>query len=144
MNNLVLVPVSLDKLSAVLAFMQGLADGTQNQNKAISEPQIDTRFYTLAQMQILRKHLKPGTGGFALIDLCASRPGQEVSFSDVAAHAGMEHKKLRGQLGSLTKIAKKYVNRDGGWPIVGDWIDRDQSYYTMPPENAELWRASAD
>jgi hypothetical protein len=88
--------------------------------------------------------LNPNPSVLALLDLCAERPGQPVSFSEVSTRAGRDHNHARADLGGLTQWVKGRFGRTN-WPAPAQWGagGTQEMWYVMAPSVAERWLRSA-
>lgn len=78
------------------------------------------------------------------LDLCAEKPDEYVSLTEVVDAAGVTRPEARGQLAGLTMVTKRRFGRRN-WPFTVGWgIDGTQTaFYTMSAITAELWRVAA-
>jgi len=77
----------------------------------------------------------------AALDLCADRPGESVSLTEIVEAAGVVRPVARGQLAGLTMVIKHRFHR-GNWPFSTDWAadGTQQAFYKMSVDAAERWR----
>jgi hypothetical protein len=78
------------------------------------------------------------------LDLCAERPGSDVSLTEVVSAAGISRSAARGQLAGLTMIVKRRFSRRN-WPFVFKWAadGSQQAFYTMDADVATRWLDAA-
>lgn len=75
------------------------------------------------------------------LDLCADRPDQYVSYSEILETAGVTSPVARSQFAHLTMLIKRRFGRRNR-PFTPKWnVDgTQQAFYTMPASTADLWR----
>lgn len=78
-----------------------------------------------------------------LLATCAERAPRQVSFSEAAQAAEMPETQLRGELGALTKVAKRLFHGDLSWPVSVRYGDAGEARYAMDTAVAQWWLASA-
>jgi len=66
-----------------------------------------------------------------------------VSFADASRSAELEDKQLRGELGALTKVAKRLFHGDPSWPLAVRYGDAGEAHYSMDPIVAAWWLAAS-
>jgi hypothetical protein len=78
------------------------------------------------------------------LDLCADRPGESVSLTEIVEAAGVERPVARGQLAGLTMVIKHRFQR-GNWPFSMDWAadGTQQAFYKISADAAERWHQAA-
>ena len=80
----------------------------------------------------------------ALLDLTSEKPGARVYLHDVSERSGCTHGQASGSRISLTKAIKRAFGFKGNAPAPIQWDgDQNLAYYTMTPEVAAAWKASA-
>lgn len=80
----------------------------------------------------------------AALDLCADRPGEAVSLTEIVEVAGVARPVARAQLAGLTMVIKHRFRR-GNWPFRADWAadGTQQAFYRISADAAERWRQAA-
>ncbi|MCA9857229.1 MAG: DUF91 domain-containing protein [Dehalococcoidia bacterium] len=76
----------------------------------------------------------------AMLNLCASSPGEWVPFDKIIAHGGQSHPQARGATGGFTPFIRKWFGRNN-WPVENQWaVNNDgQQYYRLSLEKALWW-----
>lgn len=100
--------------------------------------------------QVLRPGLKVQIG-IALMDAVAeatlSDPPRRVLFDEVYKRAGFtDDAPARSSLGAFTKVIRREFKvsfEDAKWPIEFNWGNRGEANYSMSPDVARAWLASA-
>ena len=84
------------------------------------------------------------TGTRTTLDLCAERPDEYVSLTEIIEAAGITRPVARAHLAGLTMVTKRRFGRRN-WPFTIGWaVDGTQTAsYIMSTTTAELWRAAA-
>ncbi len=97
------------------------------------------------KVQALEAELNPKTfpGARTLFTMCAERSPRPVTFADASRRAGLGDKQLRGELGALTKVAKRVFHGDLSWPIAVRYGDAGEAHYSMDPIIATWWLAAS-
>ncbi len=76
----------------------------------------------------------------ALLDLVADRAGEWVTFTDFTQATGRRHGEVNGDLGSLSRLARRLFGMKT-WPMVVKWsAEKSAAIYRMPPEIAAKWK----
>jgi hypothetical protein len=81
-------------------------------------------------------------GARRLFAMCAERSPRAVTFADAAQSSGLEDKQLRGELGALTKVAKRLFHGDLSWPVAVRYGEAGEAFYSMDPAIAGWWLAA--
>jgi hypothetical protein len=78
------------------------------------------------------------------LDLCADRPAETVSLTEIVQAAGVTRDVAKGHLAGLTMVIKRRFGRRN-WPFQIAWAadGTQQAFYTMTPEAAERWHQAA-
>ena len=81
---------------------------------------------------------------FTLLELCSSRPGELIPFSEVVAVTGRNVGQVRGDLAGLTMMVKRRFGRRN-WPFTVQWVAgaQQQACYRMTDDQAAVWREAA-
>lgn len=73
------------------------------------------------------------------LDLCASRPGDWVTYPEISEYTGRSRAQLRADLGALTRLVKKTFGKNS-WPFEAPWLpDRNDYGFRMDAERAAWW-----
>jgi hypothetical protein len=73
------------------------------------------------------------------LDLCASRPGEWVTYPEISEYTGRSRAELRADLGALTRLVKKTFGKNS-WPFEAPWLpDRTDYGFRMDAEQAAWW-----
>jgi hypothetical protein len=73
------------------------------------------------------------------LDLCASRPGEWVMYSEISEYTGKSRAQVRAGLGALTRLVRKRFGKNSG-PFEAPWLpDRDDYGFRMNAEQAAWW-----
>jgi hypothetical protein len=76
------------------------------------------------------------------LDLCARRPGEWVSYTDICEYTGRSRPQLRADLAGLTRLLKKRIGKSS-WPFDVVWMsDKNEYGYRMDDERATWWSAA--
>jgi hypothetical protein len=104
-----------------------------------SLPSVD---WTTADLVALGRIANPTTR--TTLDLCAERPDENVSLTEIVESAGISRPAGRGQLAGLTMVVKSRFGRRN-WPFVARWAadGTPQSFYAMSAVTAARWREAA-
>lgn len=74
-----------------------------------------------------------------MLDLCAGRPGEWVSYTEVCEYTGQSRPQLHASLSGLTRLMKKQCGKNS-WPFEARRMaDRDGWFARMKEEQAEWW-----
>jgi hypothetical protein len=133
-GDIFLVPVPKEHLAAVYKVL------AQATNPVLTPPPADDpdRQWTLQELRQLKSLIATRPAALELHDLTAANPGESMTFPELLEKTGVTREAARGQLASLTIIAKKRFNHDR-WPVEVYWNGPDLSY-RMSAAIAELWR----
>ena len=90
--------------------------------------------------QLAKVIVNPGVRG--VLDLCATRPGQEVGYSELVETTGRDRSVLRSDLAGLTMMVKRRFGRIN-WPFDRVWnTDLGEAFYSMNHQHAQAWIAA--
>jgi hypothetical protein len=82
-------------------------------------------------------------GARGVLDLCASRPGDWVTFAEACEYAGRSRAELRADLGALTRLLRRRFGKNNpGWEFKRD-SDKEDFVWRLSPELAALWMDAA-
>jgi len=144
---IVMVPVPVHLLGEVYALLArhmkpavNLFESRSVRFEATTQEDIGQRRFSAGELGLLKRSLDLRSGARTMLDLCASRPGDLVTFDEVVSVSGLEPNQVRGQMGAMTKLLKKLFNQPE-WPVNYHWGVRgvQQASYEMPAEVARVW-----
>jgi hypothetical protein len=73
------------------------------------------------------------------LDLCASRPGEWVTYPEVCEYTGRSRAGIRGDLGELTRLVRKIFGKSSR-PFEAPWLPHRNEYgFRMDAEQAAWW-----
>ena len=95
--------------------------------------------WTESEIRQLSPTLNPSVR--ALVDICLTRPGEWVGYSEIIEKANLSRPQLRGALAGLTMTIKSRFQRQN-WPFEAEWAGggEGEMYYRVAPEYADAWR----
>jgi hypothetical protein len=77
-----------------------------------------------------------------MLDLCAPRPGEWVSYTEVCEYTGRSRAELRGDLAGLSRLLRKRLGKKS-WPFKAQLTaDKKEWSYRMDDEQAAWWIAA--
>ncbi|MGA6165980.1 hypothetical protein [Amycolatopsis magusensis] len=78
----------------------------------------------------------------ALFEITARNAGEQVTFSELIAHSGLDSKQQANEHARMSRIATDLFDRKR-WPIENWQGSAGEMIYRMPPEIAVWWRETA-
>jgi hypothetical protein len=74
------------------------------------------------------------------LDLCASRPGEWVTYLEIGEYTGRTRAESRADLGALTRLVRKRFGKNS-WPFEAPWLpDKNDYGFRMNAEQAAWWK----
>lgn len=142
-EDVVLVPVPVSMLGVVygalarsmrLSDIDLLADSTSDPDPVVVQGQGQ---WTRAMVERLEADLSY-MATRTLITMAAERAPRSVTFAEAVKQSGVEEKKLRAELGGLSKITKRTFGVKS-WPFAVKYGDMGEASYSMEPDVAQWW-----
>jgi hypothetical protein len=133
-DEIVLQPVPRRYLAAVV---HALADAMNESSSVPASGDDANRPWTTEELKRLKQALSTRPIALALLDLTASLAGGPLTFPELCARTSAIPAKARGELASLSIVAKKHFNH-AHWPLTYRW-ENGAWRYRMSAEMAALW-----
>jgi hypothetical protein len=144
-DQIVMVPVPVHLLGQVYALLARKMEAPQSlfevqAHYRLTPEEIGQRRFSAGELGLLKRSLDLRSGARTMLDLCASRPGELITFDEVVTASGLGPTQVRGQMGAMTKLLKKLFHQPE-WPVITHWGVRgvQQASYEMHADVARMW-----